>query len=520
MTLIHGVKYYEKSLWDIWGHMFRLTNICLVALIAVAGVCVPAHGKDMQPNFGLGYQSHGSQSILVADSRLTEIDIKKLIPTQDALAGLVTTGPYLKMVFDQYQTLNAEISDGYWTERFYLTSGMKDGSRLVLTRKSQSSLRVEFEGSNAPVYLEQGATYTFVVRNGRWQVMNVQSPQPVPSVKAPAPQSGGMNVAQSETFYRKKWYAVKLDNSWYAITNSPRYQKQSLFVRFDPGHNCNGFVGYDYPGKYNPPASGAYPISIRLNTGRKTWTVDKGGAMRRYDPPSDSVIIEFDANMKFITALARQNSVKIGFGDGNDYYDQLSLSGSWASIEWALDQCRYDLRFGSRNQKAPAPIVVDPFCNACEPPQNTTRNELDRSAQLDSQGANGYYSEYTFYNSFGAWHYRCNGQSCARDNQNIQQSGDTVPFAGTWSSNPNQQCNEYSDGQYWGDQGGWGGHEWGCTIPPSARTVNGFSGTFSCGAEGEAFTESSSVVVANDGKSLVYTNHKSGESIRLYKCNK
>jgi hypothetical protein len=88
MTLIHGVRYYEKSLWDIWGHMFRLTNICLVALIAVAGVCVPAHGKDMQPNFGLGYQSHGSQSILVADSRLTEIDIKNLSQPKMRLPGL------------------------------------------------------------------------------------------------------------------------------------------------------------------------------------------------------------------------------------------------------------------------------------------------------------------------------------------------------------------------------------------------------------------------------------------------
>ena len=421
---------------------------CLTLAAISIGQMVAAF--DFQPKTPPKQQ--GTDVVRVSDGQTDTIALSELIPTQDALQSLVSSGPFLKMVFDQYRVIEAELDQGYWVDTVTLSNDMREGSRLVITRKSDFGARVQITGERNATELVKGLTYTFGMLGGRWQLLQTQGGTAAIPSQTQA-QSGGMNVPQSETFQRKSWYAVKLDNSWYALTDSSRFSRQSLFVRFDPRNNCNGYVGYYYPANGNPPPSGTYNKSIRLNTGNKTWTVASGKSQRRYDALSDLVLIQFDANMQFITALARKNRVKVGFGSGNDYYDQLSLSGSWASIVWALDQCKYERSTASLMRSQPTPT----------------------------------------------------------------QPVSSVPFAGKWETDVNR-CYMDTDSSYWGRDGQWGGHEWGCEIPRSAYTSNGFVCRFSCGAEGDEYIGQYSAAVSPDGQRMTFTDTEYGTNVQLFKC--
>lgn len=123
------------------------------------------------------------------------------------------------MVFDQYRVIEAELDQGYWVDTVTLSNDMREGSRLVITRKSDFGARVQITGERNATELVKGLTYTFGMLGGRWQLLQTQGRTAAIPSQTQA-QSGGMNVPQSETFQRKSWYAVKLDNSWYALTDS------------------------------------------------------------------------------------------------------------------------------------------------------------------------------------------------------------------------------------------------------------------------------------------------------------
>lgn len=407
---------------------FSSTLAAAFSLVAFGSAAQTGYSQSSSK---LGAFAQSSMVVPVSDNRASFVNLIDKVPNQEMLLGLIASGTFSALMFNMSREIAVEIKDGYWVEAIPLDNGIPDGSRFTITRTSSWGSKVILAGQSDPIELALGMTYVFEVQNGRWQVLDVrmagskQKAPVAPTTQAQTqPTSQGMNVPQSEIYQRKKWFAVKLDNSWYAATASKRYAKQNFYVRFDPAMSCKGYVGYDYPGNGNPPQAGPFQKGIRLNTGRKTWTVDAGVASVRYDAPSDSVLIEFPANMEFITALAKQNSVKLGFGPNNDYYDDMSLSGSWASIVWALDRCKADYSLSSSPSIGNAPSASPPsgtpnppigFCMSCEPPATTTRRELEQVARFDGQGADGYMSNFTVINNFGDWPYQCNGEQCFLD---------------------------------------------------------------------------------------------------------
>lgn len=415
-----------------------------IALFSLCTTTALAQSTTYNPELNSHFST--TQIIKVASQQSGFSNLRDTVPNQEMLQGLLASGTFSALVFNMNRAVSVEIKDGYWAETIPLGSA-PEGAQFRITRTSSWDTKVTIAGERDAIAIAKGMTYDFAFSSGRWQVIDVRQAQfaapPQPVQQPPAAQTGqGMNVPQSEIFQRKQWFAVKLDNSWYAATASKRYAKQNFYVRFDPANSCTGYVGYDYPANGNAPQTGPFQQNMRLNTGKKTWTVDAGGASVRFDAPSDSVLIEFSANMDFIATLAKKNTVKLGFGAGSDYYDDLSLSGSWASIVWALDRCKSDsIRTPAQTPfsnppSGPAQNSPTGFCSSCEPPRDTTRSQLESVARFEGEGADGYMSNFTFINNFGEWPYQCNGPECYLDMDEIGQ----MPVLAPQPQQPDGYC--------------------------------------------------------------------------------
>ena len=82
---------------------------CLTLAAISIGQMVAAF--DFQPKTPPKQQ--GTDVVRVSDGQTDTIALSELIPTQDALQSLVSSGPFLKMVFDQYRVIEAELDQGY-----------------------------------------------------------------------------------------------------------------------------------------------------------------------------------------------------------------------------------------------------------------------------------------------------------------------------------------------------------------------------------------------------------------------
>lgn len=81
-------------------------------------------------------------------------------------------------------------------------------------------------------------------------------------------------------------------------------------------------------------------------------------------------------------------------------------------------------------------------------------------------------------------------------------------------------CYNPSDSYIWAEDGGWSGYEFSCTVPAKAYTLQGFSGTLSCAAEGSEYEAPTELVLSADGSSAKVTNMEDGSVQTLVKCPK
>ena len=83
-----------------------------------------------------------------------------------------------------------------------------------------------------------------------------------------------------------------------------------------------------------------------------------------------------------------------------------------------------------------------------------------------------------------------------------------------------KSCYSASDTYIWAEDGGWSGYEFSCTVPAKAYTLQGFSGTLACAAEGSEYEAPTELLLAADGKSAKVTNLENGSVQNLVKCPK
>ena len=259
-------------------------------------------------------------------------------------------------------------------------------------------------------------------------------------------------VMAAEKFSQKNWQADADGSHSKAFTFSTQYKGHALYVIFNKSKGCEPIVGYGFPQKGSAGVEQPYSRKMTFITGQKNWSVKSNTATYQTNDKGDWADIYFKANMEFVAAIAKRSSLVIDFeGTGKDKF---SLAGSWASIVWALDQCKAQQTSAQFNP-APVPSPANQpaktgvtqnqpsagsqnkprvgFCGTCQPPNDATRAELEKVARFEGQGADGFLSNFTFMNSLGDWPYQCNGDKCYLDKEDVP-----APTSGS-QSQPNSE---------------------------------------------------------------------------------